>query len=468
LATRKIPLRQLINKAIDVPTGDPLTIVADGLDAAVIEMEDAHFHFDSAVMLPVPPSAEGDGDDADAITGIAVLATCLQFIADNPSSKLLVAGHTDTSGDAGYNLALSKLRADNVLHALVGNREEWTKVSDKKHQVRDVQLILKWAADEFDYPCDPGAVDGIEGPKTVQGIRAFQETYNEEFEESIKVDGVLGLETWGAIFDLYMYELSDLMETDEDGLTEQQGKVKFVNDAHKSVGCGETHPIEERDNPDVRSATNRRVELLFFEPGHEPKLPCHPDVKQCIPGLCEIYTLKLFTFDFIPVEPPKGTLKINLFDDQRQHMADAPYRLRIGGEEREGTSDGSGLVTEANVALVGTCHLDWGAPGPDDKEEFRFSKDLHVRVRPPGPTHQNLQAHRRLQNLGYDGGIHRMATGFQLDYEKTVAPWFDDPTLQDIIDVHDTGVDGPKPDDDSAPIAAVATIRKRSAGTDVA
>ena len=45
----------------------------------------------------------------------------------------------------------------------------------------------------IDRGCDPGPVDGIFGPLTEAGVRAFQE------RSAITVDGIVGPETWGAI-----------------------------------------------------------------------------------------------------------------------------------------------------------------------------------------------------------------------------------------------------------------------------
>jgi len=206
-------------------------------------MEDTHFHFDSAVMLPIAPTKDGrDLAPPDQVSGLDVLAACLTHAADNPSDQLLVVGHTDTSGEAAGNLDLSVLRAGSVLHALTGNRDEWARIADQRHRVLDIQLVLKWASQELDWPCDPGKLDDVEGPQTKKAIEAFQSAYNEEYQPAIEVDGKFGPKTWGAVFDVYMFVLADLLGTDEDGLTSQQASLKFLPE-RRAVGCGETHPI---------------------------------------------------------------------------------------------------------------------------------------------------------------------------------------------------------------------------------
>src|SRR4051812_47296429 len=104
MATRKIPLRQLLNRPIDVSTGEQLVIVVPKLTRSVVEMEDVNFHFDSPVLLPDPKCDGSAGaPDQDHITGLAVVRACYLFARDHTDQKLLVAGHTDTTGQAAYN-----------------------------------------------------------------------------------------------------------------------------------------------------------------------------------------------------------------------------------------------------------------------------------------------------------------------------------------------------------------------------
>ena len=104
-------------------------------------MEDVLFHLDSAVMMPENPagksSTQGTNDDApgsrgqeaqqkqSAVSGIKALALVLkEFDLDN-DKRLVIAGHTDTSGKPEYNFELAEARALNVLYLLTIDRENW-------------------------------------------------------------------------------------------------------------------------------------------------------------------------------------------------------------------------------------------------------------------------------------------------------------------------------------------------------
>jgi hypothetical protein len=340
----QISIRDLRKTPLNLKTGERHTIILTGFEGSILEMEDLHFHHDSAVLLPDPTcndsdasedgDIEGNGsgnddgtDPQQRITGLAVLRACYMFASDNPAQRMLIAGHADSSGgSADYNFHISKLRADNVLCALTGDRAEWVKIADKKHKVKDYQLILRWASYTYGWDCHPGAIDDEAGPITEAAVRGFQKRYNVEFPNtSIAVDGVVGAETWGAFFDLYMRELVELMDTDADGLQKARGSLQFVDAGRKTIGCGASHPISSVADASkrapifskatqkvllaegYRSSLNRRVEILFFAPGQEPQLSCDADEK-CQPAKCEIYG-GCYTLVHIPCE---GALKPRL------------------------------------------------------------------------------------------------------------------------------------------------------------
>jgi outer membrane protein OmpA-like peptidoglycan-associated protein len=291
----------------------------------IVEVEDALFHHDSAVLLPsqpVGPSSE-DGEEpspeTEEIAGLAVISAILNFISEHPEKQLIVAGHTDTSGNAKYNFELSSLRALSVLYILNGNKPLWVNNSDKKHKVEDYQQILKHYSKIWGWDCDPGVVNNIQGPPTRQATRNFQERYNTEFRQNISVDGIIGKQTWGAFYDCYERELGDMQDTTKESLAEKRGKIKYVSEDFMILGCGESYPIEEQNKDNYRSQINRRVEVLFFDPDEAPELSC-PNPKGpyndrvCNIENCAIYKEDAYDFEYVDVEA-LGKIKFELVID---------------------------------------------------------------------------------------------------------------------------------------------------------
>lgn len=274
--------------------------------AHILEVEDVHFHFDSAVMMPDfgPCDETVDPEDANHVSGLAAVRACYMHAENMPSNVLLIAGHTDRSGSEAYNFNLSQLRADNVHHVLMGNRAEWVQIAQGKHKVEDIQQILIWIHGFFGWDTHPGAKDNVNGPKTQAAVRKFQEGYNAAFNQSIGVDGVVGEQTWGAFFDMYMEGLKRMMETDDAGLATARGHLKFLNDGQRTVGCGESHPITPDLVENQRSRIDRRVHILFFDPPELPEMHCHPGPGACEPDKCQLYGKnRVFRFDPLPCNP---------------------------------------------------------------------------------------------------------------------------------------------------------------------
>lgn len=260
-----------------------------------IEVEDVLFNHNSAVMLPEKPRSESSkqgskGSDGLVIshlqkraTGLQGLRAILKYIGEHPEKSMLIVGHTDTSGEVEYNFSLSEMRANSVLHLLCDEPDQWARLCEKQHNVEDYQQILKHFAGLLLWSCDPGLVDNKIGPKTRNGVESFQQLYNThriamhlgdaDIPVQAPAGNELNAETWKAFFRLYQWELSIIVAGSEnpDDLQAFRSNLSFVDENVKSVGCGESFPIDAKDKQNFKSQRNRRVEVLFFDAGESPE-----------------------------------------------------------------------------------------------------------------------------------------------------------------------------------------------------
>ena len=66
-----------------------------------------------------------------------------------------------------------------------------------------------------------------------------------------------------------MQRLAELSHTDVAGLEVLRNKLHWLYDDLRRVGCGEYHPTDMPGKDNFKSQKNRRVELLFYDPGKE-------------------------------------------------------------------------------------------------------------------------------------------------------------------------------------------------------
>jgi hypothetical protein len=95
-------------KGLSLATGEHYKIVIQRFAVNVVEMEDIHFHHNSAVVLPW---RYGENittmPDEQRISGISVIVAALRYAKANSGEKILLAGHSDSSGQTDYNRELS-------------------------------------------------------------------------------------------------------------------------------------------------------------------------------------------------------------------------------------------------------------------------------------------------------------------------------------------------------------------------
>lgn len=165
--------------------------------------------------------------------------------ADNPQSKLLLVGHTDTTGEPDFNDPLSLERAQSVAAFLADDVDTWLAWYEDS-----IPLEKRWGA--YEDSAMLAAVYARSG-EDVQGspLRHFQSS------RGLAVDGIAGPDTREALIDEYM---------GLDGTTLPAG-VEI-----QAFGCGESFPLDEEGGDVASSAPdgsnvplNRRVELFFFD-----------------------------------------------------------------------------------------------------------------------------------------------------------------------------------------------------------
>jgi len=296
--------------------------------ASRLEIHDDLFHHDSVVMLAGPAEPE-----EEEVTGLKLLAITYVFADQHQDHVMIMAAHTDTSGPDDYNIKLSNKRGENVYYLLTGDRSKWVDSCDKQNKVEDRQQLMKWLTTSQGWDCDPGIVDNQDGPATKAALKKFQEQYNVKFSKSIKEDGIMGKQTWGAFFDVYMYYLAEMLETDESGMGTWRGKLKWMKSGKEYVGCGECWPIDKVGADGMRSSTNRRVEVFFFPekpPEDQPKLECHPSKTKVEPKKCTIYasgTVRVVPIPIGPVRILSSDLRVIVLGYDPEKEEDTP----IGG-----------------------------------------------------------------------------------------------------------------------------------------
>ena len=163
------------------------------------------------------------------------------------TKRLLVVGHTDTTGTPAYNDRLSLERAKAVNDYLTNNVDGWlawygSDKPDEKRWGKREDLLMIGAMP------DVSSRDG-----TVSAVRWYQRT------RGLAVDGVAGADTRRALVSEYMAIEGTTLAAGTDVVTH---------------GCGENFPAEPTADG-VADSENRRVEVFLFDRvlGVQPQAP---------------------------------------------------------------------------------------------------------------------------------------------------------------------------------------------------
>ena len=439
------------------------------LTVACWRMDDARFAFNSSFIMPT------------ARTEIALLR---QVVKANPGSPLSIFGHADPTGDDAYNKRLSGRRARAVFAVLTRDTAIYEELfkdpgSEEGWGTEAVQVMLDALG------ISPGAIDGVEGPKTTEAVKQFQK------DNGLTVDGKAGPDTRAKLFGAYM----DFLCTDKDKDTIRLGGKDFLGggtDPNGKVdyqGCSEFNPVlvfskEEADGfkdagakaeRDTENLPNRRVTAFLFKKGLKiaaDKWPCPKfnegtaacraqffsdgDKRRNPQDERRLYeetedTFACGFYDRLSNRSPcEGSGKLSVFrlrllDDKRDPIPKAAFQIIQGPARVRGAADDDGFVTVVARQQPSTLRVEWKPPPPaggnnnnqarDDEPEFPFVLEIFIA---PGDGEDG--AFQRLHNVGYsfEKTIRERVLAFQSDFGRNATGDFKD-IEKELTDWHDGG-----------------------------
>lgn len=227
------------------------------LTAPCAEVRDALFDHNSALMLL------GDKEGEDSFDALNILAEALVYQANHPERDLLLYGHADTSGDEKANVELSRLRAEAVKAMLMRDADAFVRIATQRTTNETLEKYLFAFHKAFGWDCDPGIIDATFSDSTQMAIQNFQAAFNSEHEGNLRVDGIMGAKSWGAVFHLLDEQIGLLIEAK--GQDKTKVRARFSPHGRGIVACGEEFPIEGKEKDGFKSQRNRRVEVAFVE-----------------------------------------------------------------------------------------------------------------------------------------------------------------------------------------------------------
>jgi outer membrane protein OmpA-like peptidoglycan-associated protein len=320
-----------------------LNLEARGKFVTLIEMHDALFRTNSAVVLPEGEDPTKNEDGHLSLTTTGLIASVLRYNEQNPDKRLLVAGHCDTEGSVDFNQKLSEERAGTALAMLLGNRDDFINFCDGRHDEVDVTQIFDWTADAYGFTCKPTT---LTAKPSDERYKQFRESYNTWINEprdtakepderggpELAKTGRLDKSIWGAIFDLYEHNLRQELGETASGTAELRSsdKLVWVDPNRQALGFSEHFPIDNLGRDNYRSQANRRVEILFFDPDEIPDL----DLGGGAPEMSDIYLPGHYDRKHLDSVCGTRSILVTICDDVR-FPDDAVFSLRSSNESND-------------------------------------------------------------------------------------------------------------------------------------
>lgn len=324
------------------------------------------------------------------------------------SAKLLIVGHTDTTGDASINDPLSLERADNTLAYLRDDVDTWLAMYDAS-----VRAKGRWGAQE-DMAMILSLPDFDQKPESEDAVRWFQRT------RGLDVDGVAGPKTRRQL-------ITEYMAKDGASLDEEEFDIEAT-----THGCGENFPlndgqdgVDESPLDDKEDAADRRVELFFFDPEFGIVPP--PPGKNSKKGSTEYPEWRKRAEVLSDDTVGQFNVAVRLFDNAGEPLPKTAFELDAGPAKLRGKSDAEGFVRTTLDVKAEKATLRWLPVDAESEEfevedeaEFVYTQEIFLELLGNAKTEEDRKesTRRALHNLGYDGDdLEANVRHFQYDNE---------------------------------------------------
>lgn len=219
--------------SFELAAGETRTLsIQPGMRRAVLlELHDALFRTDSAVVNPEGEAPSDAVASHEALTSVGLIATALRYNQEHPGKKLFVAGHADRAGSEANNVTLSEHRARAVLALLEGDKAAYVAACKAKHSEVDVTQLFDWTHNHpsFLFKCSPTT---LKAAPSNENYYLFRTSYNQWVNGAptgevrgtpISPTGRLMDDIWSAMFDLYEYALREELAEEPDGVAALRG-----------------------------------------------------------------------------------------------------------------------------------------------------------------------------------------------------------------------------------------------------
>lgn len=203
----------------------------------------------------------------EAGTLVDRLAACLCYAKEHTDRSLVAFGHA-TGGECEANFDLSQQRGRACVALIANNGAAWQDLAKEQLTLKEIQTALKSLVLAYGWSCDPGEIDGEDGPKTQKAVKSFQKACNQKYGLSLTEDGVAGPLTWKAMHRVLMGGIAKALGL-EDSKAESVSGLPNVKldwkDGQGSYGCGDSFAPTDIPGDSPTSQSNQRVDLLFGE-----------------------------------------------------------------------------------------------------------------------------------------------------------------------------------------------------------